>query len=185
MNNELNRAISFATIAHRRQKRKGSKLPYIIHPYSMALYLQSKGCKQEVIIAALFHDILEDTIVGEKKIKEQFGAEVLAIVKACTENKILSWQKRKLESFEKYEHASEEILLVSMTDKMHNMFSILEDYPIFGEKIWNKFSKQKSDYNWYYSKLNSIFDKRAQTATLKSVYIDFNSVYSDFQQLFI
>lgn len=91
--------IRFAIDAHRGQKRKGTKTPYIVHPLEVAMILQQDGATEAVVYAGLLHDVLEDTDKGEEDIMELFGEnekmarEVLEIVKGVTEPSKLERKK--------------------------------------------------------------------------------------------
>lgn len=79
-------ALSFATQKHEGQYRKGG-LPYITHPVAVAEKLEKKGYGEDYIIAALFHDLLEDTDATEEEIENIGGPKVLAAVKLLTKEK--------------------------------------------------------------------------------------------------
>lgn len=64
--NRLDIAIEFAAKAHQNQKRKGTDIPYISHPFGVAMILHNAKCKEDIIIAGLLHDTLEDTGVGQQ-----------------------------------------------------------------------------------------------------------------------
>jgi (p)ppGpp synthase/HD superfamily hydrolase len=72
----IDQAIEFAAYAHRTQKRKGTKIPYISHPYAVGMILQQAGCTEEEIAAGILHDTLEDTRTSEKKLRTLFGPVV-------------------------------------------------------------------------------------------------------------
>jgi len=59
----ISQAIEFAAGAHRGQYRKGSKIPYNIHPLNVGKILIEHGCFDEVVIAGILHDTVEDTPV--------------------------------------------------------------------------------------------------------------------------
>lgn len=67
----LNKACEFAARVHRNQLRKGSFLPYIVHPMAVALLLAQHGAKEDLIIAAILHDTLEDAGAEFQKRIEQ------------------------------------------------------------------------------------------------------------------
>ncbi|MBK8808104.1 MAG: bifunctional (p)ppGpp synthetase/guanosine-3',5'-bis(diphosphate) 3'-pyrophosphohydrolase [Bacteroidales bacterium] len=184
MNKKINQAIQFAALAHKNQKRKGSGVPYISHPFSVAMYLNSKFCSDNVIIAALFHDLLEDTKIKKTNIEALFGSEVLKIVEDCTDENLFDWKKRKLATFEKIKSGNDNLLKVSMADKMHNMLSMLEDFEIVQDKIWKKFRKAKSDYLWYFSELQKIYEIKSEIMETKSIYSDFLQIFNKFNETF-
>ena len=88
---KIHDAIIFAAKAHEGQRRKGTDIPYITHPFEVAQILMEAGCDETLIIAGLLHDTLEDTEVTAAEIEEQFGPEVLALVDSDSEDKSLSW----------------------------------------------------------------------------------------------
>jgi (p)ppGpp synthase/HD superfamily hydrolase len=59
--NLIDQAVEFAAYAHREQKRKGTEIPYISHPFAVGMILQQAGCEEEVVAAGILHDTLEDT----------------------------------------------------------------------------------------------------------------------------
>ncbi len=90
-------AIEFAAKAHQGQFRKGTKIPYIIHPIGAAQILIEYGCSEEVIIAAILHDTVEDTKVTIQEIEKEFGKEVSKLVEHASElpQETHSWKERK------------------------------------------------------------------------------------------
>lgn len=92
----LEKAIRIAAVAHKAQIRKGDGLPYIIHPVAVAMRLARQGFPDAVVAAALVHDVLEDTDYPEAKMREEVGEEVVAIVKAVTNDGALPWDEKKM-----------------------------------------------------------------------------------------
>jgi (p)ppGpp synthase/HD superfamily hydrolase len=152
--NKLDQAIEFAAKAHRSQYRKGTDIPYISHPYGVGMLLLMAGCKEEVIIAGILHDTLEDTDTTEQDILNHFGPEVLMIVKGCTEpNKEESWEVRKKHTHEFLMNAPLSIRQVACADKIHNLRSIKADLEFLGEKAWDKFKRGREQQQWYYTEI--------------------------------
>jgi (p)ppGpp synthase/HD superfamily hydrolase len=150
----INKAIEFAAYAHREQKRKGTEIPYISHPYAVGMKLLRTGCTEEAIIAGILHDTLEDTETTEKQIVSLFGPVVLEIVKGCSESdKGASWEDRKQHTLDELKYASLAIRQVSCADKLHNIHSILRDLEVNGEETWTRFKRGREDQKWYYEGL--------------------------------
>ena len=93
--NLIEKATRIALSAHKDQFRKGDNLPFIIHPFMVALKLAKRNFSNEVIAAALTHDVLEDTDYPEDKLREELGEEVFRIVKAVSHDDSLEWEERK------------------------------------------------------------------------------------------
>ncbi len=86
---EINRALQFASVAHRDQVRKYSKIPYITHPVELMLLLQHFGCTDTaMLIAALLHDVIEDCGITREQIEAEFGSDVADLVCDLTDDKI-------------------------------------------------------------------------------------------------
>ena len=84
---EIHKAIEFAERSHEGQNRKGTLVPYIVHPFEVAQILIDAGSDTKVIIAGLLHDTVEDTVVSINDIQEKFGLEVASLVSFCSEDK--------------------------------------------------------------------------------------------------
>ena len=78
----IDRALVVSATAHRNQVRKGSQVPYVIHPVHVALLLIRHQFPDEVIIAALLHDVVEDTSITLAELQAEFGEEVARLVAA-------------------------------------------------------------------------------------------------------
>jgi (p)ppGpp synthase/HD superfamily hydrolase len=80
-------ALILAAHAHRTQERKGSDVPYIVHPVQVSVILLRHGFAEDVAIAGLLHDVVEDQDVPLARIEADFGPEVAEMVAALTERK--------------------------------------------------------------------------------------------------
>jgi (p)ppGpp synthase/HD superfamily hydrolase len=118
------KAIEFAIVAHEGQLRKGSEIPYATHVISVGQILQEFGYEDSAIIAGILHDTIEDTSTAIDEIEVEFGQTVAKIVQGCTEDKRLSWEKRKSYLIETLGMLDEETQAVVIADKLHNLMSI-------------------------------------------------------------
>lgn len=126
-------AAKFAAAKHSRQRRKDSEAtPYINHPIEVAEHLARVGGidDEEIIIAALLHDTVEDTATTVDEIRERFGERVARIVMECTDDKVLEKSERKRLQIENAPHKSIEAKCVKIADKTCNLKSILLDPPV-------------------------------------------------------
>lgn len=150
----IDQAIILAAKAHRNQSRKGTRIPYITHPFGVAVLLCRAGCSDEVVIAGILHDTMEDGGVKPEKIRKEFGDRVLSLVEACTEpDKSLSWEKRKEHTIEYLKGAPLDVKFVVVADKLNNIRAISADFKEKGDKLWKRFSRGKEDQKWYYQRL--------------------------------
>ncbi|HOD34322.1 MAG TPA: HD domain-containing protein [Syntrophales bacterium] len=156
------RAIEFAARAHRDHYRKGTRIPYLIHPLNVAKILIEYGCPEEVVVAGILHDTTEDTPVTSGEIREEFGDKVASLVAAASEpDKSDTWENRKNHTIDYLKTAPMDVLILSCADKLDNVKSIIEDVEKDGESVWGRFRRPKDDQEWYYRSLAEIFNSRA------------------------
>lgn len=153
----LNQAIVFATEAHKGQFRKGTQAPYILHPLEAAAIVSTMTEDEEILAAAVLHDVVEDTGTTIEEIREIFGKNVAEYVSAESENKRenlsaeSTWKIRKRETLEHLKTAPKEIKMITLGDKLSNIRAIYRDYNTIGDELWNRFNqKDKNEHLWYY-----------------------------------
>jgi (p)ppGpp synthase/HD superfamily hydrolase len=174
---KLLEAIAFALEAHKRQRRKGTEIPYIVHPLSVARVLLEWDCPLELVVAGLLHDTVEDAGVSFEEIERHFGEEVRKMVEALTElDKSLPWEERKSKTLERYKTLEEKILLVALADKLDNIRSIEEDLKKIGDKIWERFNRPKEKQEWYYRSLVKIFLDRLKKGPHREKALHFKEI---------
>ena len=161
-------AFELANNLHINQYRKGTDVPYISHLLAVTALVMEAGGDEDLAIAALLHDAVEDQggIELLDKIKEEFGSRVAQIVKGCSDSfKIPKppWIERKQNYLKYLKTADRDVLLVSQADKLHNARSILLDLLYHGEATWGKFKGGKEGTIWYYQSLLEIFQNRWNT----------------------
>lgn len=166
----LDKAIVFATQAHCGAFRKGTKTPYIVHTLEAAAIAASITVDEEVIAAAVLHDIIEDTPVTEEQLIKEFGNRVVGLVCADSEDKrsdkpaAETWGIRKRETLDYIPAASRDEQIIILSDKLSNMRSIYRDNVDIGDALWDKFNmKDKSKQGWYYCGIAERLDKVKDT----------------------
>lgn len=125
-------AIHFSAEKHKDQRRKNSKQhPYICHPVRVAHRLAFEGgvTDQNVLVAALLHDTIEDTDATLDEVRSLFGPDVAKIVDEVTDDKSLPKERRKQLQIEHAPHISREAKLVKLGDKLDNLTDLLSDTP--------------------------------------------------------
>ena len=151
----IQKAAEFAAHAHAGALRKGSKLPYIVHPREVAMIVAMMTEDPEVIAAAYLHDVIEDAGVRYEELEEQFGKRVADLVQAESENKLLTWKERKQATIDRIKHAPEDMKMIAFGDKLSNLRSTATDYLIIGEDLWKKFHEK--DNEEYHILWNRVF----------------------------
>ena len=124
---QIEKAYNLAKKAHGDQKRKSGE-PYIIHPLWVAIILADLEMDKETIIAALLHDVVEDTQIGEDYIKEEFGEEVALLVDGVKKLRRVAYSADKLElqaeNLRKMFLAMAKdirVIIIKLADRLHNM----------------------------------------------------------------
>ena len=156
------RAFLFAAEKHGGQTRKASAIPYIAHLMGVASLVLEAGGGEDLAIAALLHDVVEDCGGAPmlKEIRRRFGKRIAAIVEACTDSDgdpKPPWRERKEDYLRRLATADADTRLVSAADKLNNVRSILSDYRSLGESVWSRFSGGREGTLWYYRTLLEIF----------------------------
>ena len=96
----VKKAAEFARKVHEGKLRKGSMVPYIVHPFEAAVIVSGMTDDPEVISAALLHDVIEDAGISYEELKMQFGSRVADLVLAESEDKSRTWKERKSATIE-------------------------------------------------------------------------------------
>jgi (p)ppGpp synthase/HD superfamily hydrolase len=161
------RAFLFAAEKHKGQTRKASTIPYIAHLMGVASLVLEAGGDEDLAIAALLHDVVEDCggVPMRKEVRRRFGKRVAAIVDGCTDadtDPKPPWRERKEQYLRHLKTADADTRLVSAADKLNNVRSILSDYRAVGESVWSRFKGGREGTLWYYRTLLEIFLRHPQ-----------------------
>lgn len=154
----FDRALLFASRRHAGQPRKATNVPYIAHLLGVASLVLEAGGDEDLAIAALLHDVVEDCggTPVLKEVRRRFGRRVAHIVDGCTDsytNPKPPWRERKQQFLQKLRDADHDTRLVTAADKLYNARSIVSDYREIGESIWPRFSGGREGTLWYYRAL--------------------------------
>lgn len=173
---KIDTAIEFAARAHSGQCRKGTRIPYIVHPLGVARILIQCGCPDPVVIAGILHDTVEDTPVTIEEIRQGFGRDIAALVDAATEpDKNDTWENRKTHTIGTVKTLSDEATLLVLADKLDNIRAIREDLEANGEAVWNRFKRPRELQQWYYESLAAAFAGRSADQQLQSLLKHFKT----------
>jgi (p)ppGpp synthase/HD superfamily hydrolase len=134
-------ALEKARSDHEGQIRNGSGgMPYIEHPVSVAAMLDERGCREEVLAAALLHDVVEDSDTSLDELRELFGEEVAGMVGVLTDDEsIESYRERKAEHRERVAAAGAEALAIYGADKLTNIRMLRRAYGEEGKAVQEEF----------------------------------------------
>ena len=178
-------AVIFAAQAHDGATRKGSGMPYIVHPMEVAAIAASLTDDEALIAAAVLHDVMEDCGVGYDALCAQFGPRVASLVEAESQTQhadaASSWLPRKRETVEKLARGGREAKLLALSDKLSNMRAIRRDYVRSGEELFAKFhEKSKRLHAWYYRSCAALIAQEfAHTDAYKELSALIDEVFAD------
>ena len=164
-------AFALAWAIHGTQMRKKTGIPYMAHVMTVCALALENGADEDVAIAALLHDAVEDSDDGQAThhvIEEQFGERVARIVMACSDAVAVpgkpkpDWRERKETYLRRLAaEADTGVLLVSACDKVHNTRSILADLRTEGDVVWQRFTVPDPNAQlWYYTSVLEILERR-------------------------
>ena len=157
----LYEAIHTIMKAHQGQIRKLDGDPYAVHPIEVSLLVSKWGAGEEVVIAALLHDVVEDTLWTLEEVAAEFGPEIASLVAFCSEyDKSLSWSVRKQAMIEKVRKPGNmDAKLIILADKLCNLKSIARSLETLGEDaVWSSFNAPKDDQYWYYREMTQALE---------------------------
>lgn len=171
MEERFEKAIRFATEAHKGQKRKMDGAPFILHPFEVASIASGLTADEDILIAALLHDTVEDTPVRAEDITAEFGEKVSALVACETEDKrpgqpkSETWHIRKEESLNDLKKGTRDEKILWLSDKLSNMRSLYRSYLSCGDAAFNVFNqKNKEEHAWYYRTVGDYTAELSDTA---------------------
>lgn len=136
-NAKILHAVSYMVWAHHGQTRRYGSIPYAQHPLDVAMTLRTyQVMDPNVIIAAILHDIIEDTNIEAEVIGAFFGNYVMDLVVSCSDYQItenLSRAQRHTQKLLNYQMMNPMVHMIKMADMINNMPSIIQHDPDFAK----------------------------------------------------
>jgi (p)ppGpp synthase/HD superfamily hydrolase len=177
------RAFEFAVEKHAGQTRKSSTIPYVAHLMGVASLVLEAGGDEDLAIAALLHDVVEDCggMPMLKEVRRRFGKRVAKVVDGCTDadtNPKPPWRERKEKYIRHLKRADADTRLVSAADKLNNVRSILSDYRAIGESVWSRFNGGREGTLWYYRTLRDQFLRHKPNRITRELELAVNELES-------
>jgi len=184
-------ALLFAAQVHRNQDRKKSGIPYLSHLLGVASIVMDYGGDEEMGIAALLHDAVEDHGGRPmlRAIEQIFGPRVAKIVDGCTDSYAENprqkegWETRKFRYLKRIRNEDAETRFVSAADKLYNARAVLRDLRNNGDSAFARFSAPKAKIIWYYRSLVNAYRAGGVTHLLKPLLDDLDRVVMEVEHL--
>lgn len=159
----LRQGVEFAKMAHEGAYRKSTHEPYIVHPLEVSLVASTVTDDVDILIAALLHDVVEDTEYTIDAIKDKFGSRVAGFVSDESEDKMenipkaISWMIRKEKFLVHLRKAQIGSKIICMSDKISNLRSTYGIYQNEGNAMWSAFNqKDPRRHAWYYRSIAEV-----------------------------
>ena len=129
---------------------ESSRKPVLFHDIRVGVYLYNHGYPEDVVLAGLLHDALEFSEISEQEIKDEFGENVLKLVKACSKNKTITDSDERInELIKRCTNNGEEALIVKTAD-------ILDSFQ------WYARQNNKDELGYCMKNANAIFQYKPE-----------------------
>jgi len=153
-------AIKIAHEQHNGHSRRINRLPEVTHPFKVYRIAKIYTTNEDILIAALLHDVPDDTLgYGVPEIHRDFGEKVSAIVAELTHYQSdtapgpANWHRRKKDMLQRLDNFTPGPALIYACDKIHDMESLARDCHKYGTVVWGKFNAPPDQKRWYYTRV--------------------------------
>jgi guanosine-3',5'-bis(diphosphate) 3'-pyrophosphohydrolase len=172
-------AVVFAAEKHKAQtKIDGKNTPYVIHPLEVAYNIMNVGhvYSKDVLIAALLHDVMDDTNTTYEEISEVYGKQVTSYVREMTTKKDLPLKEQKKEQIMKAFHQTPNVAIIKLSDKLSNLGTLAKNPP-------SSWTRDRIDryFQWAQSVIENL--PEANTALKKEVKKIISTYWSDQEEM--
>jgi HD domain len=177
LTDKFTQALAYAERLHRNQTRKGNDIPYVAHLLAVCATVLEHGGDEDVAIAALLHDAVEDQ-GGEKTqsaIEAMFEPRVARIVAACTDTTSADpstkapWEERKRRHIVKLATVDADVALVTAADKLHNLTAIIRDVRRDGPETLSRFNAGPDQQLWYFTAVAAAIGRHRAVAPVGEI----------------
>lgn len=183
----FDKAIVFAAKAHSGSFRKGTTIPYIVHPMEASAIVATMTDDEIILAAAVLHDVVEGTNYTINDIVKEFGKDVARLVSTESEDKRdnlpseATWKIRKQETLDHLKNkATKEEKMITLGDKLSNIRAMYRDYLEIGDELWDRFNqKDKSEHAWYYKTIAELLSDLSDTPAYQEYVGLVNKVFGE------
>jgi (p)ppGpp synthase/HD superfamily hydrolase len=160
-------AFGWALKVHDGQARHNSGTPYMSHLISTSALVLESGGDEDVAIAALLHDVVEDQNVSICEVASRFGGRVARIVADCTDVRPgvnrhhVDWRRRKVDHVERMRDYGADSLLVIGADKVASLQALIDDIAVHGVELFQWSQRSAEELYWNYSLILNVLDEKS------------------------
>jgi len=171
-------AIRFVTIAFESKKRIKENINLSFHSISVGFMLKNIGCDEATVLTGLLHDIIEDTNYDYNYIMDNYGKEIADNVLAVSEDmSIHNWRERKIKFIEQLATKDNNVILVEVADKLHNLLSDYDLWKSNGNSALATLNTSYEDNKWYYLEIKKLFNSKLESNSLLDRYNEICRIY--------
>ncbi|GIM97806.1 HD domain-containing protein [Paractinoplanes toevensis] len=156
-------ALAFASRRHAHQRRHNTATPYVSHLLATCAVVLEEGGDEHLGIAALLHDVLEDTDTSRTELRQRFGEQVYRVVDDCTDadamqRASLSWEERKRVHLDRMAGFAKGSLLVIAADKVCSLQSLIDDLVRFGPAMFERSARTGPELLQNYRDVSAVLE---------------------------
>ena len=178
MYNLEEQAIRFVTKAFENKKRIKENINLSFHSISVGFMLKNIGCEEEIVLTGLLHDIIEDTDYNYDYILNNYGKAVADNVLAVSEDmNIKDWRERKINFIDNLATKNNNVILVEVADKLHNLLSDYDLWKANGNSALATLNTSYEDNKWYYLEMKKLFNSKLESNSLLDRYNEICRIY--------
>lgn len=159
--------IHFIFEAFKGQKRIKEDIETVYHSIMVGMMLKNENCSLNTVLIGYLHDVIEDTKYDYEYLKNKYGSLIADGVLSVSEDKtIKDYKERKQKFINNLANCSNDILMVELADKLHNLLS---DYNLFlknGKESLNTEAKNYEELKWYYLEFSKLFNQKLKCEML-------------------
>jgi len=181
---KIEQAIKAAALLHGDQLRKGSvPLPYVTHLVAVMMILRDYTNEEDILVAALLHDTLEDTDYTEKELEEDFGKKVMKLVKTVSEPERngehkLNWLQSRKQYATQLKNGPVEAVMIAAADKIHNFRSVIDEYYEDHDRFLVDFGPRTEDRIDAYQTISNAINNRLKDGIVH----EFNHTFAEYKK---
>jgi (p)ppGpp synthase/HD superfamily hydrolase len=154
-------ALAWASRRHARQRRHNTATPYLSHLMATCAIVLEEGGDERLAIAALLHDVLEDTDTSRTELRKRFGDDVYRVVDDCTDADAgqrarQGWADRKRAHLDRMAGFTGGSLLVIAADKVCSLQSLVDDLARFGPAMFDRSARSAADLLQNYRDVHAV-----------------------------
>jgi (p)ppGpp synthase/HD superfamily hydrolase len=165
LSTDFEAALTWAVRRHAGQQRHNSAAPYVSHLLATCAIVLEEGGDERQAIAALLHDILEDTPTSREELRRRFGPAVFQIVDDCTDADLgdrsgPDWRERKRRHLRRMAGFSAESLLVIAADKVSSLQTLVDDLVRSGPALFDHSARSGRELLDNYRDIHAVLEPR-------------------------